>query len=346
MKTVNVGVFGATGQVGSVMRALLAERDFPCASVRFFASARSVGRTLPWRDKQVAVEDASSADFAGLDIALFSCGASASKVLAPQVAAAGAIVVDNSSAWRMDADVPLVVPEANAHELDSIPKGIVGNPNCTTMVAIPVLKPLHDLAGLRRVVVATYQAVSGSGLAGVAELDEQVQKVGAEAAALTFDGGALEYPEPSAFAGPIAFNVLPIAGSIVEDGSGETNEEQKYRHECRKILGLPDLAVSCTCVRVPVFTGHSAALNLEFSRPITVADATEALQDAPGVSLREMPTPLDAAGGDVSLVGRIRRDATVPDGRGLALFVVGDNLRKGAALNAIQIAEVLLARRF
>ena len=344
MRAMRVGVFGATGQVGGVMRALLVERAFPCETVRFFASSRSAGRVLPWAGGEITVEDAALADFAGLDLALLSCGATASRELAPKVAAAGAIVIDNSSAWRMDPEVPLVVPEANASALLSIPKGIVGNPNCTTMVAIPVLKPLHDLAGLRRIVVATYQAVSGAGLEGVAELDEQVQKVGAEAAALTFGGSAVQFPPPSKFPGPIAFNVLSIAGSLVDDGSGETNEEQKYRDECRKILGLPELAVSCTCVRVPVFTGHGAALNIEFERAVSVEEARAVLGEAPGVELSAMPTPLGAAGGDVSLVGRIRRDATVADDRGLSLFVAGDNLRKGAALNAIQIAEVLAER--
>jgi aspartate-semialdehyde dehydrogenase len=340
----NVGIFGATGQVGGVMRTLLAERGLPCDDVRYFASARSAGTALAWGDDEVVVEDVATASFEGIDIALFSCGATASRELAPKVAAAGAIVIDNSSAWRMDPEVPLVVPEVNAGELASIRKGIVANPNCTTMVAMPVLKPLHDLAGLERMVVSTYQAVSGAGLAGVAELDEQVRKVGAEATALTFDGNAVDFPAPSKFPGPIAFNVLSIAGSLVDDGSGETNEEQKYRDESRKILGLPGLRVSCTCVRVPVFTGHSAALNIEFERPIAVEDAIAALAGAPGVQLSDLPTPLAAAGGDVSLVGRIRRDATVDGDRGLALFVVGDNLRKGAALNAVQIAEELVAR--
>ncbi len=344
MRPLHVAVVGATGQVGGVMRRLLAERRFPCADVRFFASSRSAGRTLTWQGSEVVVEDVEGADFSGIDLALFSCGAAASRRLAPVVAAAGAIVIDNSSAWRMDDDVPLVVPEANASALADIRKGIVGNPNCTTMVAIPVLEPLHDLAGLRRLVVSTYQAVSGAGLDGVAELDEQVRKVGADAAALAHDGRAVDFPPSSKFPGPIAFNVLSIAGSLVEDGSGETNEEQKFRDESRKILGLPDLAVSCTCVRVPVFTGHSAAINIEFERPVSVEQATDALAAAPGVRLSPMPTPLDAAGGDVSLVGRIRRDPTVADGRGLALFVSGDNLRKGAALNAIQIAEVLASR--
>jgi aspartate-semialdehyde dehydrogenase len=336
-----VGVFGATGQVGSVVRSILADRNFPVDEMRYFASARSAGRSLPWADTDIVVEDAASADFTGIEIALFSCGGVASRELAPVVAAAGAIVIDNSSAWRMDPDVPLVVPEVNAHALSSIPKGIVGNPNCTAMVAMPVLKPLHDLAGLRRLVVATYQACSGAGLAGVTELDEQIQKAGAEAAALTFDGSAVEFPTPTKFPATIAFNVLPVAGKLVDDGSGETDEEQKWRNESRKILGLPELPVSCTCVRVPVFTGHCNAINAEFERPISPDEARTALAEAPGVELSPMPTPLGVAGGDVSQVGRIRRDPGVPDGRGLALFVAGDNLRKGAALNAIQIAEVL-----
>jgi len=335
-----MGVFGATGQVGAVMRSILAERSFPAESVRFFASARSAGRSLPWRGyTDVVVEDAVGADFNGIDIALFSCGSKASLELAPRVAAAGAIVIDNSSAWRMDPDVPLVVPEVNPHALDVIPKGIVANPNCTTMVAMPVLKPLHDRAGLRRVVVATYQAVSGAGLAGTAELDEQVRKVADGAVALAHNGDAVELPAPVKFAAPIAFNVIPLAGRVVDDGSGETDEEQKWRNESRKILELPDLLVSCTCVRVPVFTGHSMALNIEFERPLSPEDAVAVLHDAPGVELADIPTPLAATGRDPSLVGRIRRDTTTANG--LSLFVVGDNLRKGAALNAVQIAEVL-----
>ena len=333
-----VAVFGATGQVGAVMRSILAERSFPADGVRFFASARSAGRTLEW-DGDVVVEDVVGADFTGIDIALFSCGAKASLELAPRVAAAGAIVIDNSSAWRMDPEVPLVVPEVNREALGSIPKGIVANPNCTTMVAMPVLKPLDVRAGLRRVVASTYQAVSGAGLAGTSELDEQVRKVADGAAALAHDGNAVELPAPVKFPAPIAFNVIPLAGQSVDDGSGETNEEQKFRNESQKILGLPDLLVSCTCVRVPVFTGHSLALNLEFERPISPEEALAALDGAPGVELCDIPTPLGATGRDLSLVGRLRRDATVP--YGLSLFVVGDNLRKGAALNAVQIAEVL-----
>ncbi|HVC25196.1 MAG TPA: aspartate-semialdehyde dehydrogenase [Acidimicrobiales bacterium] len=337
-----VGIFGATGQVGGVMRAVLAERGFPVEQMRYFASARSAGRTLPWTDRELPVEDASAADFAGLDLALFSCGKAASLELAPRVAAAGAVVVDNSSAWRMDPDVPLVVPEVNAGALARRPKGIVANPNCTTMVAMPVLKPLHDAAGLRRVIVSTYQAVSGAGLAGVAELDEQLRKGADRAAQLTYDGTAVELPEPSVFAAPIAFDVVPLAGSLVADGSGETDEEQKWRNESRKILGLPDLAVDCTCVRVPVFTGHSVSLHIELDRDLGPEAARELLDGAPGVELSDVPTPLRAAGRDPSLVGRIRRDSSVANG--LALFVVGDNLRKGAALNAVQIAEELLAR--
>ncbi|HZU71296.1 MAG TPA: aspartate-semialdehyde dehydrogenase [Acidimicrobiales bacterium] len=338
-----VAVFGATGQVGERMRAVLAERDFPVDDIRFFASARSVGRRLPWADGEVEVEEASGADYSGIDIALFSMGGSASKQMAPAVAAAGAVVIDNSSAWRMDPDVPLVVPEANEAELARIPKGIVANPNCTTMVAIPVLKPLHDEAGLVRLIASTYQAVSGSGGKGVAELEEQVAKVGPEAPRLTFSGQAVEFPQPSKYPRPIAYNVLPLAGDIVEDGRAETDEEQKLRNETRKILSIPDLAVSATCVRVPVYTGHSLALNAAFARPLSPERATELLASAPGVALSEIPTPLEVAGGDLTHVGRIRRDPTAE--HGLALFCAGDNLRKGAALNAVQIAEALLRRR-
>ena len=321
------------------MRSILAERRFPAESVRFFASARSAGRTLRWSGGDVVVEDVVGADFTGIDIALFSCGAKTSLELAPRVAAAGAIVIDNSSAWRMDPEVPLVVPEVNREALDFIPKGIVANPNCTTMVAMPVLKPLDERAGLRRVVASTYQAVSGAGLAGTSELDEQVRKVADGAAALAHDGNAVDLPAPVKFPAPIAFNVIPLAGQRVDDGSGETSEEQKFRDESRKILSLPDLLVSCTCVRVPVFTGHSLALNLEFDRPLSPEEALAALDGAAGVELCDIPTPLGATGRDVSLVGRVRRDTTLP--HGLSLFVVGDNLRKGAALNAVQIAEAL-----
>jgi len=324
------------------MRALLEERSFPVSEIRFFASARSAGTTLPWKGTEVVVEDAVLADPSGIDVALFSAGATGSRELAPKFAAAGAIVVDNSSAWRMDPDVPLVVSEVNPDALATIPKGIVANPNCTTMAAMPVLMPLHKEAGLRTLVASTYQAVSGGGLAGVRELDEQARKVVDQAAALTYDGEAVDFPEPTKFARPIAFNVIPLAGKLVDDGLFETDEEQKLRNESRKILGIPDLAVSGTCVRVPVFTGHSLSLNCGFERPISVERAYELLAVAPGVEVSEIPTPLQAAGTDPSYVGRIRQDPTVANG--LALFVSNDNLRKGAALNAIQIAELLAAR--
>jgi aspartate-semialdehyde dehydrogenase len=333
-------VVGATGQVGGVMLRLLAERDLPLDDLRVFASARSAGSTVRFRDRELVVEDAATADVSGIDVALFSAGGGTSKELAPRWAAAGATVVDNSSAWRMDPDVPLVVSEVNPEALRDIRKGIVANPNCTTMAAMPVLKPLHDAAGLVRVVASTYQAVSGSGLAGVEELDGQVRKTYEQAAALTHDGSAVDFPEPSKYVAPIAFNVLPMAGSVVDDGEFETDEEKKLRNESRKILGIPDLRVSGTCVRVPVFTGHSLSLNVEFARPLSVADATELLRAAPGVELADVPTPQLAAGRDPSYVGRIRQDGP----NGLALFVSSDNLRKGAALNAVQVAELLVGR--
>jgi aspartate-semialdehyde dehydrogenase len=340
-----VGLFGATGQVGGVMLRILCERAFPVDELRLFASARSAGRTLSFGDQELTVEDADTASYEGLDIALFSAGATASRALAPRVAAAGATVIDNSSAWRMDPDVPLVVPEVNAQDLRSIPKGIIANPNCTTMVAMPVLKPLDLAAGLQAMVVNTYQAVSGAGLAGVSELEEQVQKAAGEAAALTHDGAAVSFPPAEKFPKTIAFNVIPQAGSFVDDGLDETDEDQKLRNESRKILGLPELLVSVLCVRVPVFTGHSMAINARFERPLSPARAKEILAAADGVALSDVPTPLEATGGNVTHVGRLRHDPTVPDGRGLALFLSGDNLRKGAALNAIQIAETLLAGR-
>jgi aspartate-semialdehyde dehydrogenase len=344
---VRVGVVGATGQVGGVMRSVLEERDFPVGEIRYFASARSAGRTFPWRGYDVAVEDADTADYAGIDIALFSAGASASRELAPRVAAAGATVIDNSSAWRMDPEVPLVVSEVNPGELDDIPKGIVANPNCTTMAAMPVLKPLHDLAGLVRLHVSSYQAVSGSGGVGLTELDGQLR--GGYAAGdpkdLALDGSALTLPDPQIYAVPVAFNVVPLAGSLVDDGSLETDEEQKLRNESRKILHLPDLRVSGTCVRVPVFSGHSLAVHAEFDGDISPDEALAVLRRAPGVVVTDVPNPLMATGRDDVYVGRVRADQAAPEGKGLVFFVVGDNLRKGAALNAVQIAEELLKRR-
>ncbi|MDI3404242.1 aspartate-semialdehyde dehydrogenase [Streptomyces cavernicola] len=332
-----VGIVGATGQVGTVMRKILVERKFPIDELRLFASARSAGSVLDG----VTVEDASTADYTGLDIVLFSAGGATSKALAEKVASQGAVVIDNSSAWRRDPEVPLVVSEVNPHAIKDRPKGIIANPNCTTMAAMPVLKPLHAEAGLTALVVATYQAVSGSGLAGVDELYSQVEKVGADAPKLTHDGSAVEFPKPDKYVAPIAYNVLPMAGSIVDDGLNETDEEQKLRNESRKILEIPELKVSGTCVRVPVFSGHSLQVNARFERPLPPERATELLASAEGVELSDVPTPLQAAGRDVSYVGRIRADETAENG--LSLFLSGDNLRKGAALNAVQIAELVAA---
>ena len=344
---VNIGVVGATGQVGVAMRQILEERSFPVGEVRFFASARSAGTVLPFAGREIVVEDAATADPSGLDVALFSAGATTSRTLAPKFVDAGAIVVDNSSAFRKDPDIPLVVAEVNpeaARGVFEAGRGIIANPNCTTMAFMPVLKPLHDEAGLVRLIVSSYQAVSGSGIAGVEELATQVAAAGDKARELAYDGEAVTFPEPQKYARTIAYNVLPMAGSIVDDGLHETDEEQKLRNESRKILGIPGLRVSGTCVRVPVFTGHSLSLNVEFARPLTVARALELLADAPGVVLSDIPNPLQAAGKDPSYVGRIRQDEGVDGDRGLALFVSNDNLRMGAALNTVQIAELLAAR--
>ncbi|MCW2759268.1 MAG: aspartate-semialdehyde dehydrogenase [Nocardioidaceae bacterium] len=340
-----LGVVGATGQVGVAMRQILLERGFEADEVRFFASSRSAGTVLPFGDREITVEDSETADPSGLDIALFSAGATASRVLAPRFAAAGVTVVDNSSAWRMDPDVPLVVSEVNPGAIADARKGIIANPNCTTMAAMPVLKPLHDEAGLVRLIASTYQAVSGSGAAGVEELAGQVAAAGDKARELAYDGNAIAFPEPVKYQRTIAYNVVPLAGSIVDDGLDETDEEHKLRNETRKILSIPDLLVSGICVRVPVFTGHSLALNAEFARPMPPELAREILAGAPGVELSDIPNPLQAAGRDPSYVGRLRRDPGVPDDRGLALFVSNDNLRKGAALNTVQIAELVAAAR-
>ena len=346
---VNIGVVGATGQVGVAIRQILLERTHlnlmgPVDEIRFFASSRSAGTVLPYGDREVVVEDADTADPSGLDIAVFSAGATASRAQAPRFAAAGVTVVDNSSAWRMDPDVPLVVSEVNPGAIADARKGIIANPNCTTMAAMPVLKPLHDAAGLTRLIASTYQAVSGSGVAGVDELAGQVEAAGDKARELAYDGSAIDFPAPVKYARTIAYNVLPLAGSIVDDGLDETDEEKKLRNETRKILDIPDLLVSGICVRVPVFTGHSLAINAEFASSMPVARAREILAGAPGVQLSDIPNPLEAAGRDPSYVGRLRHDPGVPDERGLALFVSNDNLRKGAALNTIQIAELLAAR--
>jgi aspartate-semialdehyde dehydrogenase len=324
------------------MRALLEERNFPVTQMRYFASARSAGTTLKWKGTDIVVEDAATADVSGLDVALFSAGATSSRELAPRFAAAGAMVIDNSSAFRMDPEVPLIVSEVNPEEIRNAHKRIIANPNCTTMAAMPVLKPLHDAAQLVRLIASTYQAVSGGGLAGVDELNKQANAVVKNSRELTYSGGAVTYPALEKFVRPIAFNVLPFAGSLVDNGEFETDEEIKLRNESRKILNIPDLLVSGTCVRVPVYTGHSLSINVEFARDITVAQATELLSNAPGVQVVDIPTPLQAAGADPSFVGRIRQDRSAPGNRGLVLFVANDNLRKGAALNAIQIAELLI----
>ena len=294
-----IAIVGATGQVGVVLRAILAERHFPVESMRYLASARSAGSMLPWDNGEIVVEDAETADLSGIDLALCSAPASVSRALAPRLAAAGAIVIDNSSAWRMDPEVPLVVPEANAAELRSIPKGIVANPNCTTMVAIPVLKPLDDEAGLTRLVVSTYQAVSGGGVEAVRELQEQLSKTVDRASDLTFDGSSVDFPPRSVYPVPIAHNVIPLQFKIVDDGSLETDEEQKYCNEARKILGRPDLAVTTTCVRVPVFTGHSAAIRV---RVRTAHHPCTRHRGAPDGAGRRAGRDSDAAAG-----GRPRR---------------------------------------
>jgi len=341
----SVAVVGATGQVGTVMRDILAERSFPIRELRLFATARSAGSAVEFGGATIIVEDVATADPSGIDIALFSAGATGSRAHAPRFAEAGATVIDNSSAWRMDPEVPLVVSEVNPHAIDQAVKGIIANPNCTTMAAMPVLKALHTEAGLVRLIVSTYQAVSGSGLAGAQELLGQVDAVLAQdALALVHDGAGVDFPQPEKYIAPIAFDVIPFAGNLVDDGLNETDEEKKLRNESRKILELPDLRVAGTCVRVPVFTGHSLSINAEFERDITPERAREVLSAAPGVLLEEVPTPLQAAGNDPSYVGRIRADQSAPEGKGLALFISNDNLRKGAALNAVQIAELVAAK--
>ena len=343
-KEITVAVVGATGQVGNVMRELLDQRNFPLTKIRFLASARSAGKTLTWRGQDVVIEDAATADLSGIDIAIFSAGGATSKALAPKFAEAGAIVIDNSSAWRMNPDVPLVVSEVNPEAIKDARIGIIANPNCTTMAAMPVLMPLHRKAGLKRMVVSSYQAVSGSGLAGVQELESQIRAaVDQDITKLVLNGESISFPKPEKYVANIAFDVIPLAGSIVDDGLHETDEEKKLRFESRKILGIPELPVSGTCVRVPVFTGHSLSINAEFDQPISVDEATAILKSAVGVEVQDVPTPLYAAGKDASFVGRLRPDLSVKEGHGLVMFISNDNLRKGAALNAVQIAELVAA---
>lgn len=342
-----LAVVGATGQVGHVMRQILEEREFPADKVRFFASARSAGTDLDYRGERITVEDLSKVtveSVSDVDIVLFSAGGATSKQWSPVFAEAGATVVDNSSAFRKDPEVPLVVSEVNPEAVKDVPKGIIANPNCTTMAAMPVIKALHDVAELRRLNVSSYQAVSGSGLAGVQALAAQIYEAGEHSVDLTYDGTKLDGLDTAPYVAPIAYNALPLAGNLVDDGSLETDEEQKLRNESRRILGLPELRVSGTCVRVPVFTGHTMTIHAEFSRDITPDQAVETLEQAPGVKVVDVPTPLAATGIDDCLVGRIRQDQSLEGNNGLVLVVSGDNLRKGAALNTIQIAELLLER--
>jgi aspartate-semialdehyde dehydrogenase len=326
-----------------VVLRLLEDRNFPAESVRFFASQRSAGKKLDFLGQSIAVEDIAEADPAGLDLAIFCAGASLAIDQAPKFAGAGAVVVDNSSGWRMHPDVPLVVSEVNPGALEDLKLGIVANPNCTTMIAMPALKVLHDYAGLERMVISTYQAVSGAGLRGSQELNDQVESVTDQnLMGLSSGGSAIKFSPGRVFAETIAFNTVPLAGDYAPDGSGETEEEQKLRNETRKILEIPDLRVGGTCVRVPVFTGHCLQINAEFREEIDVDRARQLLAVADGVSLEEVPTPQKVTGRDKCLVGRLRQDNSVENLRGLSLFIAGDNLRKGAALNAVEIAEILV----
>jgi aspartate-semialdehyde dehydrogenase len=334
--SVSIAVVGATGAVGEMMRRVLDERAFPYRTIKFLASERSAGKSLTFQGKSYAVEPIRPEVFAGVDIVLSSTPAGVSRESSPMAAKAGAIVIDNSSAWRMDPEVPLVVPEVNTDALRRIPKGIIANPNCSTIQMVVALKPLHDLAKIKRVVVATYQASSGKGATGMFELDAQLVAVGRNE----------PLPPIKAHAAQLAGNVLPHDWKAGEEGY--TEEEWKMVRETRKIMGDESILVSPTTARVPVRIGHSEAINLEFTRPISPEQAREALRRAPGivllddVSKGEVPMPLPLAGRDEVFVGRIRRDPTVP--HGLNLWVVADNLRKGAATNAVQIAEVLVQR--
>ncbi|MDO4913170.1 MAG: aspartate-semialdehyde dehydrogenase [Bifidobacteriaceae bacterium] len=346
-KGVNVAVLGATGQVGMVMRKVLAERNFPVKNLRFLASAHSAGTVLTWQGHDIEVEDVAKADLAGIDIAIFSAGGGTSAEWAPKFVQAGAYVIDNSSQWRMDDEVPLVVAEVNPEDIKNVPKRIIANPNCTTMAIMPVLKPLDQRFGLRRLIVSSYQAVSGAGRAGVEQLlNEAKAAIEQGADQLVFGADSVKFPEPTKIARTIAFNEVPFIGSIVDDGSQETDEEQKLRNESRKILHLPNLKASCTCVRVGVFTSHGMSVNAEFEQAVSVEEAREVLQSAPAVELDDIPTAQLAAGKTPSFVGRIRVDQAVDDNRGLAFFATNDNLRKGAALNAVELAELVAKQYF
>jgi aspartate-semialdehyde dehydrogenase len=350
-RTFRVAVVGATGAVGEELRRLLDVRGFPLdGDPVFLASARSAGRKLPWKDREVEVRELTADAFDGIDIALFSAGGARSKEFAPIAAAAGAVVVDNSSAFRQDPDVPLVVSEVNPGAVHDRPKGIIANPNCTTMVLMVPAKPLHDAFGLREMVATSYQAAGGAGQSGITELVEQAAKLLADPEGLRLRGADLEGSvTPEVFSKAIAFNVLAHCGNFMDDRY--TDEEWKLVNESRKILGIAALKVSPTCVRVPVLVGHSLAARLTFRDQVSRAAAIEVLRDAPGMQLVDgigrdgedlaYPTPLASAGCDDVLVGRIRED--LGDPHSLNLFVSGDNLLKGAALNTVQLAELVAA---
>ncbi|MBP1704617.1 MAG: aspartate-semialdehyde dehydrogenase [Chloroflexi bacterium] len=335
-RPLTVAVVGATGVVGRTMITVLGERRFPLADLRLLASGRSAGTSVPVSGRSVEVVEATPEAFDGVDIALFSAGAEVSRELAPQAVAHGATVIDNSNAWRMEAGVPLVVSQVNPDDLAGH-EGIVANPNCSTMQLVPLLAALRDAVGLERVIVDTYQAVSGTGAEAIAELETQVRAHAAGAPKV-----ASVYPHP------IAFNPIPEIDVFLDNGY--SREEWKVLTESRKILHLPDLRLSCTAVRVPVFIGHSEAVHVETRREVTPERARELFASVPGVIVRDDPAahvyPLatDAAGRDEVFVGRVRRDPSVPDGRGLAFWCVSDNVRKGAATNAVELAELLVAR--
>lgn len=336
-----VAVVGATGVVGRVMLDILHERSFPAAEIVPVASARSAGRLVAYGDGQLPVQVLAGSVFDGIDLVLLDTPDDVAREWAPVAAAAGAIVVDNSAAWRMDDDVPLVCPEVNAAALEGAQKGIVASPNCTTLGVVLPLGALHGRFGLERVIVSSYQSASGAGRAGVEELTDQVAKLAGDPAAVEALGhgtGDGLLPPPQAFPAPLAYNVVPRAGSLRDNGY--TSEEMKLVAETRKILGLPGLEVTATCVRVPTLIGHGAAVWARFAGVVDVAAALECLATAPGVELADLPTPQLSAGRDPSYVGRVRRDLS--DDRALCFFCACDNLRKGAALNAIQIAESLL----
>ncbi len=335
MKEYVVAVVGATGAVGQEMIRVLEQRNFPVKKLVPLASSRSAGKRVKFKGEEWIVEELKPESFEGVDIALFSAGGERSKQFAPEAVKRGAVVIDNSSAFRMEPDVPLVVPEVNPEDVDWH-KGIIANPNCSTIQMVVVLKPLHDLAKIKRVVVSTYQAVSGAGAQAIEELKEQTRAV--------LDGKPV--PPPVKIPRQIAFNCVPHIDKFFPNGY--TREELKMINETKKIMHDDSIKVSPTCVRVPVFVGHSESVNVEFERPITVDEAKEALERAPGVTVMDdfenlvYPTPIDVAGKDDVLVGRIRKDDTIENG--LNLWIVGDNLRKGAALNAVQIAELLIEK--